>query len=91
MHVRLAFSTAIQTNPQILLLDEVLAVGDLDFQKKCYKVINTFKNEGVTIVFVSHDLTAIEEHCQRTLLLHHGEQVMLGETNEVVKKYLTHR
>jgi lipopolysaccharide transport system ATP-binding protein len=90
MQVRLAFSTAIQTNPEILLLDEVLAVGDMDFQKKCYQVINTFKNEGVTIVFVSHDLTAIQQHCQRTLLLQHGEQVMLGETNEVIERY-THQ
>lgn len=56
MQVRLAFSTAIQTGPEILLLDEVLAVGDMDFQKKCYQVIKTFKNEGVTIIYVSHDL-----------------------------------
>jgi lipopolysaccharide transport system ATP-binding protein len=87
MQVRLAFSTAIQTNPQILLLDEVLAVGDIDFQKKCYEVINTFKNEGVTIVFVSHDLAAIQQHCPRTLLLHHGEKVMVGDSEDVIAKY----
>jgi len=87
MHVRLAFSTAIRTNPQILLLDEVLAVGDLDFQKKCLNVLEQFKNEGVTIVFVSHDLDAVKTHCSRALLLHHGEEVMLGETKDVVAKY----
>jgi lipopolysaccharide transport system ATP-binding protein len=87
MQVRLAFSTAIQTNPEILLLDEVLAVGDRDFQKKCYRVINTFKNEGVTMVYVSHDLDSVSEYCDQTMLLRKGEQVMLGDPREVVEKY----
>ncbi len=87
MQVRLAFSTAIQTNPEILLLDEVLAVGDMDFQKKCYRVINTFKNEGVTMIYVSHDLDSVKKYCDRTMLLHKGEQVMLGESREVVERY----
>jgi lipopolysaccharide transport system ATP-binding protein len=87
MQVRLAFSTAIQTAPQVLLLDEVLAVGDMDFQKKCLEVLERFKNEGVTIIFVSHDLDDVMEHCGRTLLLDHGEQVMLGETEDVVARY----
>jgi lipopolysaccharide transport system ATP-binding protein len=87
MQVRLAFSTAIQTNPEILLLDEVLAVGDIDFQKKCYSVMSTFKNEGVTIIFVSHDLDAVRNRCERTLLLHHGEQIQIGETDEVITRY----
>lgn len=87
MQVRLAFSTAIRTNPRILLLDEVLAVGDMDFQKKCLDVLEQFKNEGVTIVFVSHDLESVKRHCSRAMLLHHGEQVMLGETKEVVARY----
>jgi len=89
MQVRLAFSTAIQTNPEILLLDEVLAVGDMDFQKKCLDVLERFKNEGVTIIFVSHELDDISDHCERTMLLNHGERVMIGETNEVIKKYQT--
>jgi len=89
MQVRLAFSTAIQTNPEILLLDEVLAVGDMDFQKKCLNVLETFKNEGVTIILVSHDLGAVATHCGRTMLLRHGKQELLGETNEVIKKYQT--
>jgi lipopolysaccharide transport system ATP-binding protein len=89
MQVRLAFSTAIQTNPEILLLDEVLAVGDMDFQNKCLDVLERFKNEGVTIIFVSHELDDIADHCERTMLLNHGELVMIGETNEVIKKYQT--
>ena len=87
MQVRLAFSTAIQTNPQILLLDEVLAVGDKEFQKKCLHELERFKREGVTIIFVSHDLGSVKKHCERTLLLNHGIQVMIGETDEVVGRY----
>ena len=87
MQVRLAFSTAIQTNPQILLLDEVLAVGDQEFQKKCLQELERFKREGVTIIFVSHDLGSVKKHCERTLLLNHGIQVMIGETDEVVGRY----
>jgi len=89
MYVRLAFSTAIQTRPEILLLDEVLAVGDLDFQRKCLSVLERFKREGVTIIFVSHDLSSVRTHCSRTLLLSKGEQVMMGETKEVVDRYET--
>ena len=89
MSVRLAFSTAIRTNPQILLLDEVLAVGDMEFQKKCLDVLERFKKEGVTIIFVSHDLDAVKKHCSRAMLLHKGEQIMTGETDEVIAKYTT--
>jgi lipopolysaccharide transport system ATP-binding protein len=87
MQVRLAFSTAIQTRPEILLLDEVLAVGDLDFQKKCLGALDRFRNEGVTIIFVSHDLDEVQEHCGRAMLLHHGELVITGDTREVIEKY----
>jgi lipopolysaccharide transport system ATP-binding protein len=87
MYIRLAFSTAIQTRPEILLLDEVLAVGDQDFQKKCYEVLNQFKKDGVTIVFVSHDLESVKKFCSRSLLISHGQQVMMGETREVVAHY----
>jgi lipopolysaccharide transport system ATP-binding protein len=87
MQVRLAFSTAIQTNPQILLLDEVLAVGDLDFQKKCLDTLDQFKKEGVTIIFVSHDLDDVKKYCDQTMLLDFGEQVVLGETEAVVATY----
>ena len=87
MQVRLAFSTAIRTNPKILLLDEVLAVGDMEFQRKCLNVLEQFKKEGVTIVFVSHDLDDVKKHCGQALLLRHGEQVMVGEPKEVVAWY----
>jgi lipopolysaccharide transport system ATP-binding protein len=88
MQVRLAFSTAIQTNPQILLMDEVLAVGDMDFQQKCMDVLARYRNEGVTIIFVSHDLGSVRRFCDRTLLLRHGEQMALGETDEVIDRYV---
>ncbi|MCC7555730.1 MAG: ABC transporter ATP-binding protein [Methanoculleus marisnigri] len=88
MQVRLAFSTAIQTDPEILLMDEVLAVGDMEFQQKCMDVLNRYRNEGVTIVFVSHDLGSVRRFCDRTLLLNHGEQVALGETDEVIDRYI---
>ncbi len=88
MQVRLAFSTAIQTDPEILLMDEVLAVGDMEFQQKCMDVLNRYRNEGVTIVFVSHDLGSVRRFCDRTLLLNHGEQVAFGETDEVIDRYV---
>ncbi|WP_298665545.1 ABC transporter ATP-binding protein [uncultured Methanofollis sp.] len=88
MQVRLAFSTAIQTDPEILLMDEVLAVGDMEFQQKCLDVLNRYRKEGVTIVFVSHDLGSVRRFCDRTLLLNHGEQVALGETDEVIDSYV---
>ncbi|MDI6720559.1 MAG: ABC transporter ATP-binding protein [Methanomicrobiales archaeon] len=88
MQVRLAFSTAIQTDPEILLLDEVLAVGDMEFQQKCMDVLARYRNEGVTIVFVSHDLGSVRRFCDRTLLLRQGEQVALGETDEVIDRYV---
>ncbi|MDD4254488.1 MAG: ABC transporter ATP-binding protein [Methanofollis sp.] len=88
MQVRLAFSTAIQTDPEVLLMDEVLAVGDMEFQQKCLDVLNRYRKEGVTIVFVSHDLGSVRRFCDRTLLLNHGEQVALGETDEVIDRYV---
>lgn len=88
MQVRLAFSTAIQTDPEILLLDEVLAVGDMEFQQKCLDVLSQYRKKGVTVIFVSHDLNSVRRFCDRTLLLHKGEQVVLGETGEVIDCYV---
>jgi lipopolysaccharide transport system ATP-binding protein len=88
MQVRLAFSTAIQTDPEILLMDEVLAVGDMEFQQKCLDVLSQFRKDGVTIVFVSHDLGAVRRFCDKTLLLNKGEQVILGNTVEVIDRYV---
>jgi len=88
MQVRLAFSTAIQTEPDVLLVDEVLAVGDMEFQHKCFDVFNRYRKEGVTILFVSHDLGAVRRFCDRTLLLGGGEQRAFGETGEILDKYV---
>ncbi len=88
MQVRLAFSTAIQTDPDVLLVDEVLAVGDMEFQQKCFDVFNRYRKEGVTILFVSHDLGAVRRFCDRTLLLGGGEQRAFGETGEILDKYV---
>jgi lipopolysaccharide transport system ATP-binding protein len=88
MQVRLAFSTAIQTDPEILLMDEVLAVGDMEFQQKCLDVLSQYRKDGVTIVFVSHDLGAVRRFCDRTLLLHKGEQVAIGNSSEMIDKYV---
>ena len=88
MQVRLAFSTAIQTDPDVLLVDEVLAVGDMEFQQKCFDVFNRYRKEGVTILFVSHDLGAVRRFCDRTLLLGSGEQRAFGETDEILDRYI---
>jgi lipopolysaccharide transport system ATP-binding protein len=88
MQVRLAFATAIQTNPEILLLDEVLAVGDMEFQKKCIDVFKQYLEAKKTIVFVSHDLGSIRRFCDKALLLRHGEQIAFGNTSEIIDKYV---
>ncbi len=88
MQVRLAFATAIQTNPEILLMDEVLAVGDMEFQQKCIDVFQRYLKEKKTIVFVSHDLNSVRRFCSKALLLRHGEQVAFGDTNEIIDKYV---
>ncbi|MGB3478732.1 MAG: ABC transporter ATP-binding protein [bacterium] len=88
MIVRLAFSTAIQTEPEILLLDEVLAVGDMEFQQKCFSVFERYRQEDKTVVFVTHDMNSVKRFCDRALLLHHGEQVAFGDAGEVVDEYV---
>lgn len=88
MYVRLAFSNAIHAVPDILLIDEVLAVGDESFQKKCLNKINQFKAEGKTIVFVSHNLDMIKKLCQRSLLLDKGQVIATGSTEKVISKYI---
>jgi homopolymeric O-antigen transport system ATP-binding protein len=87
MYVRLGFSIAAHLHPDILLLDEVLAVGDAAFQAKCLDRITELKESGTTIVFISHDLRAVERLCQRVLLLKRGQIVMSGSAKEVVAAY----
>jgi len=88
MQVRLAFATAVQTDPEILLMDEVLAVGDMEFQQKCFDVFQRYIKEKKTIVFVSHDLNSIRRFCSKSLLLRRGEQITFGETNTIIDKYV---
>ena len=88
MHVRLAFSVAIQVDADILLVDEVLAVGDAAFQQKCYDVFHRMRDEGRTIVFVTHDMGSLNRFCHRALLLERGSMIHLGEPHEVADRYL---
>ncbi len=88
MHVRLAFSVAIQVDADILLVDEVLAVGDAAFQQKCFDVFNQLRDDGRTIVFVTHDMGSLNRFCHRALLLEKGEMIHLGEPHEVADRYL---
>ncbi|HEX5744505.1 MAG TPA: ABC transporter ATP-binding protein [Candidatus Saccharimonadales bacterium] len=87
MQVRLAFSMAIRAEADILLIDEVLAVGDADFQKKCYDYFKSLKKDKKTVVFVSHDMTAIREHCDRAALIEDSLLADIGEPEEVARKY----
>jgi lipopolysaccharide transport system ATP-binding protein len=88
MQVRLGFSVAVETNPDIFLVDEALAVGDMDFQKKCIAKFQEFKKEGKTIILVSHAMSLVKEFCEKTLLLSRGEMISFGETEKVVNEYL---
>ncbi len=88
MHVRLAFSVAIEVDADILLIDEVLAVGDAAFQQKCFDVFNRMREEGRTILFVTHDMSAVMRFCHRAVLLEHGKVVALGEPREVGDLYM---
>ena len=89
MQVRLAFSVAIQAHGDIYLLDEVLAVGDIAFQQKCFSEFRRLKGEGRTIVFVSHSMGAIEEFCDRVILLDRGKIKEEGGAFDVVKNFTT--
>ena len=74
MHVRLAFSVAIQVDAEILLVDEILAVGDAAFQQKCFDVFHRMRDEGKTIVFVTHDMGSLQRFCHRAMLLERGSR-----------------
>lgn len=87
MHVRLGFSVAVHIDPQILIVDEVLAVGDLHFQTKCAKHLARLKESGCTLLFVSHSATAVEKHCQRVIWLDHGRLKADGPIKDVLPAY----
>lgn len=87
MFVRLAFAVAINIDPEILIVDEALSVGDVFFQAKCYKKFEEFKQMGKTILFVSHDLSSISKYCDRVILLNKGDKVAEGGPKEMVNLY----
>ncbi|WP_043709125.1 ABC transporter ATP-binding protein [Leifsonia aquatica] len=87
MYVRLAFAVAVHTDPDILLVDEVLAVGDEAFQRKCLDKIRTFQQEGRTIILVTHSLAQVMELCDKAILLNRGEVVYNGESHEAVARF----
>jgi ABC-type polysaccharide/polyol phosphate transport system ATPase subunit len=88
MYMRLGFAIAVNVDPDVLLVDEVLAVGDADFAQKCYDRINRFRSEGKTIVFVSHDLSAVRRFCDRAIWIDRGIINADGNPNEVTAQYL---
>lgn len=91
MYMRLAFSIAIHVDPEILIVDEILAVGDTQFQAKCFAKMEEFKKRGVTIIFVSHALPQIQKFCTRAIYLNHHKIMADGNTQMVCKEYLNNK
>jgi len=87
MHVRLGFSIAAHLTPDILLLDEVLAVGDRVFQEKCIDRVSEMHEQGTTLVFISHDLAAVKRICQRLILLEKGQIIAEGASDDIIRRY----
>ena len=88
MNMRLAFSTAMQINPDVLILDEVLAVGDINFQKKSFDAIMDFKNRGKSVILVSHEMNTIHKFCDRALFLKDGKVEKIGTPDEAIASYV---
>ena len=88
MFVRLAFAVAINMNPDILIIDEALAVGDVRFQRKCFRRLDQLKEQGVSILFVTHSTDSVLKYCDRAIMLDEGELKMTGSPKEVVQAYL---
>jgi ABC-type polysaccharide/polyol phosphate transport system ATPase subunit len=89
MYIRLGFAVAVHVKADVLLVDEVLAVGDTEFQRKCFAHIEKLRADGVTIVLVSHDLGSVTRFCDRAVLLQHGRLQIDGESQPVVHEYLS--
>lgn len=87
MYMRLAFSVAVSETPDILLVDEILSVGDISFQKKCLQRIREFKKSGSTLVMVSHSLEQIKNYCDTGLTLSAGKQIFFGDIDSAIAKY----
>jgi ABC-2 type transport system ATP-binding protein len=88
MQVRLMFSVAIHANRGILLMDEVLAVGDTNFQKKCIEEFEKYRKEGKTVVLVTHDIETVREYCDKAMLLENGKIIKIGKSSDVVNEYI---
>jgi lipopolysaccharide transport system ATP-binding protein len=91
MNARLGFAIAAHLDPEVLLIDEVLAVGDFNFQQKCYARLEEFRRQGIPIAFVSHNMQAIATLCDRVLLLRTGQEPILGEVPVVLSEYVSSR
>ena len=87
MYMRLAFAVAIEVDPQILVVDEILGVGDIGFQEKCFERIRRFRASGKTILIVTHDMDTVLQNCDRALLLDHGNLIADGSPDETVALY----
>ncbi len=87
MYIRLGFAVAINVDADILLVDEALAVGDVFFRQKCYTRLNELKAKGTTIILVTHNMSEVEQFCDRAMLLQSGKQISVGRSQEVVKEY----
>jgi ABC-2 type transport system ATP-binding protein len=87
MYVRLAFAVAINVDPQLLIVDEILAVGDVSFQRRCLEKFVEFRNEGRTIVLVTHDMASVKSLCDRAIWLEHGKAVDEGDPGDLVEAY----
>ncbi len=87
MHVRLAFATAVQVDADVLLIDEVLAVGDAAFQQKCFDEFTRLRREGRTMLFVTHDMASVERFCDRAMLLDGGRMVDIGQPASIARQY----
>ena len=87
MYVRLAFAVAINVDPQLLIIDEILAVGDVTFQQKCLEKFVDFRNEGRTIVLVTHAMNSVRDMCDRAAWLEHGKLIDMGDPAELVEAY----
>ena len=85
--MRLAFAVAINIDPEILIVDEALSVGDAFFQAKCYKKFDDFKAQGKTIIFVSHDISSVAKYCDRVILLNQGVKLAEGKPKEIIDLY----
>jgi len=87
MYMRLAFAVATEVDPQILLVDEILAVGDVGFQEKCFEKLRRFRNSGKTIILVTHNMDNVRQHCGRAVLIEHGSILVDGTPDEAVSEF----